>query len=62
MTLKQSIRTSALAIIGLAGVAGGAVLFGQAGQPPRPAAARAALFTDAQADKIAGAIGEAIGA
>ena len=49
MTLKQSIRTSALATIGLAGGAGGAVLFGQAGQPARPAPARAALFTDAQA-------------
>ena len=49
MTLKQSIRTSALAIIGLAGGAGGAVLFGQAGQPARPSPARAALFTDAQA-------------
>jgi len=49
MTLNQSNRTSALAIIGLAGVAGGVVLFGQARQPASSAPSQAALFTDAQA-------------
>jgi mono/diheme cytochrome c family protein len=49
MSLNQSTRISALAIIGLAGAAGGVVLFGQVREPPASAPAQAALFTDAQA-------------